>query len=238
MRIVPVIDLKDGVVVRGIAGQREAYRPIVSLLTNSCHPVDVARAFRDQFGFREMYLADLDAIAGGPPSLAVYAEIQELGFALWVDAGIGDPFSASALVRKGIAHIVAGLETIAGPDFLEEIVETVGKKRAIFSLDLKDGLPLGNTAAWNRPEAWSIAVQAIELGVRRMIVLDLARVGKGKGLGTEDLCQQLSRNFPKVEIIAGGGVRNQQDLHRLQQCGVSAVLVASALHDGRLPPKR
>jgi uncharacterized protein related to proFAR isomerase len=29
-------------------------------------------------------------------------------------------------------------------------------------------------------------------------------------------------------------VRDDQDLERLRQCGVSAALVASALHDGRL----
>jgi uncharacterized protein related to proFAR isomerase len=30
MQVIPVIDLKDGVVVHGIAGRREEYRPLVS----------------------------------------------------------------------------------------------------------------------------------------------------------------------------------------------------------------
>jgi phosphoribosylformimino-5-aminoimidazole carboxamide ribotide isomerase len=238
MRIVPVIDLKGGVVVQGIAGQRANYRPIVSRLTNSCQPVEVARAFQDQLGFQEMYLADLDAIAGAPPAVATYAEIRSLGCHLWVDAGIRNPDAAAVLVRNGIEHIVVGLETIGGPACLEDICRSWGDRRVIFSLDLKDGIPFGDVAAWNGADPWSIVVQAIEIGIRRIIILDLARVGTGRGLGTEELCQRLSSHFPKVEIIAGGGVHDEENLRRLQRFGISAVLAASALHDGRLGSQR
>ncbi len=67
-----------------------------------------------------------------------------------------------------------------------------------------------------------------------MIVLDLAQVGMGNGPGTEALCRDLAITFPDVEIVAGGGVRGMEDLQSLKACGVRAVLVASALHDGRL----
>jgi phosphoribosylformimino-5-aminoimidazole carboxamide ribotide isomerase len=40
--------------------------------------------------------------------------------------------------------------------------------------------------------------------------------------------------YPDVEVIAGGGVRDLEDLQRLRGCGVAGVLVASALHDGPL----
>ena len=70
--------------------------------------------------------------------------------------------------------------------------------------------------------------------MRGLLVLDLARVGEGAGTGTEELCARLARTFPGVAISAGGGVRGVEDLERLRLCGVEAVLVASALHDGRL----
>ena len=37
-------------------------------------------------------------------------------------------------------------------------------------------------------------------------------------------------------MLVGGGVRGVEDLRRLKRSGASAVLVASALHDGRLTP--
>ena len=57
------------------------------------------------------------------------------------------------------------------------------KDRLIFSLDLKQGEPLGNLACWRAPDAWSIAEEVIEWGVQRLIVLDLCGVGEGKGRG-------------------------------------------------------
>jgi phosphoribosylformimino-5-aminoimidazole carboxamide ribotide isomerase len=236
MRIIPVIDVMAGQVVRGVAGRRQDYRPLVSRLTSSCHPVDVAKAFLERFGFTELYLADLDAIAGSPPALPVYAALQALGIHLWVDAGVRDALTAQRVAETGVASIVVGLETLLGPEELRKICGNLGRLRTVFSLDLKEGQPLGDTSRWKGADPWSIAEQAVAAGIMRLIVLDLARVGVGSGTGTEQLCQQLASAYPQVEIVAGGGVRDPADLHRLKQLGVRGVLVASALHDGRITP--
>jgi phosphoribosylformimino-5-aminoimidazole carboxamide ribotide isomerase len=234
MRIIPVMDLQNGVVVRGIAGRRHAYRPIISQLTGSCRPADVAQAFRDHFGVTELYLADLDAIAGGGPALGTYSILRNLGFRLHVDAGVRHAKGARPLAAAGAQGIVAGLETIVGPEVLGELCREYGSARILFSLDLKEGRPLGNPSAWGTIETWPIVEQAVEGGATRIIILDLARVGVDTGTGTEELCARLAQEFPAVETIAGGGVRDESDLERLRRCGVKAVLVASALHDGRL----
>ncbi|MFM8221178.1 MAG: nickel transporter, partial [Planctomycetaceae bacterium] len=44
MQVIPVLDLLGGVVVRGVAGQRDSYRPIVSQLVDGAEPLAVARA--------------------------------------------------------------------------------------------------------------------------------------------------------------------------------------------------
>ena len=62
MKILPVLDLLDGIVVRGVAGKRNAYRPVESQLVDNPDPIFVAEAFRNHFGLTEFYLADLDAI--------------------------------------------------------------------------------------------------------------------------------------------------------------------------------
>ena len=76
--------------------------------------------------------------------------------------------------------------------------------------------------------------QAVASGVRRILLLDLARVGVGQGTGTEELCRRLTRAHHEVSVYVGGGVRGRDDLERLRDCGAAAALVASALHDGRL----
>jgi hypothetical protein len=44
MRILPVLDLMNGVVVRGVGGRRSEYRPVASRLAVSADPADVAAA--------------------------------------------------------------------------------------------------------------------------------------------------------------------------------------------------
>jgi phosphoribosylformimino-5-aminoimidazole carboxamide ribotide isomerase len=233
MRIIPVLDIKAGQVVRGIAGRRAEYRPIVSRLTTSAAPLDVAQAFRQHFGLTTLYLADLDAIAGAPPAQAIYETLQKAEFQLWVDAGVRNCTGTLALAGLGLGTLVLGLETLTGPDELAESCRALGHERVMFSLDLNQGSPLGTMAGWRAADAWSIAVEATRLGVRRLLILDLARVGMEGGTGTEELCSRLAAAYPTVEIAAGGGVRDVADLRRLSNCGVQAVLIASALHDGR-----
>ena len=76
------------------------------------------------------------------------------------------------------------------------------------------------------------------LGVRRLLVLDLERVGIGTGIGTEALCESIKQSCPGLEVWAGGGVRDAGDLSRLREAGVEAALVASALHDEAITPRQ
>ena len=233
MQIVPVLDLMHGEVVRGVGGRRREYRPIVSRLTASSRPLDVADALASHFGFGEFYVADLDAIGGGEPAWPLYAALRQRRFRLWVDAGVRQMTHACQLADAGIESIVAGLETVTGPAELATMAQAFGE-RLVFSLDLHQGQPLGDGDAWHSQDAEGIAAQAVRLGVRRLLVLDLARVGSGSGTGTRDLCARLCANYPQLSVSAGGGVRHRGDLDELRTCGVQAALAASALHDGRL----
>jgi phosphoribosylformimino-5-aminoimidazole carboxamide ribotide isomerase len=129
-----------------------------------------------------------------------------------------------------VARIIAGLETLTGPHVLAEICREF-RDQTIFSLDLHSGRPLGVGRRW-RTDAWAVLEQAIAAGVGSVLLLDLTRVGMRSGTGTEELCSRLSAAYPQVEIIAGGGIRNADDLKRLEGIGVSVVLMATALHDG------
>jgi phosphoribosylformimino-5-aminoimidazole carboxamide ribotide isomerase len=233
MGIFPVIDLMHGQVVHGIAGRRHSYQPIRSSLTPATDPLDIAKAFRAHFGLTCLYLADLDAIDGAAPALATYTALQRAGFRLLIDAGLRTVADAQSLLDAGVAGVVAGLETLFSPEELAALVHVAGAARVVFSLDLKNGQPLA-AGTWSVTEPSKIAARAIALGVRRLLVLDLARVGTNSGPGTEAFCKGLKESFPDVELLAGGGVRGREDLVRLQTCGVDGVLVASALHDGRL----
>jgi phosphoribosylformimino-5-aminoimidazole carboxamide ribotide isomerase len=229
MRIIPVIDVMSGVAVRAVAGRRAEYRPLVSRLTPSTNPREVAEAFRRHLGLTEVYVADLDAIAGAEPAWGLFAGLRDRGFRLWVDAGIRTAADAVRLATAGVEVAVVGLETVRGPDDLRTVVSTLGAERVAFSLDMMGGRLLGNSALGDSPEA--VAAAVVTCGVRRLILLDLARVGVASGTGTEALLAKLVSKHPDVEFVAGGGVRGREDLRTLEKAGAVAALVASTLHD-------
>jgi phosphoribosylformimino-5-aminoimidazole carboxamide ribotide isomerase len=234
MQVLPVLDLLHGIVVRGVGGRRDEYRPVESRLVAGADALSVARAFRDQLGLNRLYVADLDAILHQQPNLELYRSLSQEGFELLIDAGLRNVESAEPILSRGATQLVAGLETWPGPDELNGLCHAVGSERVIFSLDLKNGQALGNGRYWRTTDPCEIGCLAAQAGITEMIVLDLAQVGAGSGITTVDLCRQLKARFGGLRLITGGGVRDSSDLIRLHQAGIDAVLVASSLHDGHI----
>ncbi len=236
MELYPVLDLMGGVVVRGVAGERERYRPIQSRLVDSAEPLRVARAIRESFGVSALYVADLDAIEGGDPHVENWRELVEDGFRVFVDAGVGSARDAESTRDLGATNVVAALETLPSPRILSQVVEQLGDRSVVFSLDLKRGVPLGSPEAWSK-DVERVAEAAWESGARRWILLDLAAVGVGAGTPHLERCRTWKARFgDELELWTGGGVRGVEDLRELERAGVDGVLIASAIHDGRLRP--
>jgi phosphoribosylformimino-5-aminoimidazole carboxamide ribotide isomerase len=236
MRVIPVIDLMGGQVVRGVAGKRSEYRPVQSLIAVDAKPATVARAFVEQFGFEDVYVADLDAIMGSQPNVAAWNDIAAQGLRLWLDAGVGDATAArgvlSTLRSAGTGfQLVVGLESLKSLDDLVAIIKAWDFP--IVSLDLKARVPQTRIDELRDADPIAIAQALDDCGIRELIVLDLADVGLGQGTRTLDLCRQLSA-LRRFRLICGGGVRGLDDLKAMADVGCDSVLVASALHDGRL----
>ena len=230
----PVLDVKAKTAVLARGGDRDHYAPVRSILHDGADPLGLAAAYRDKLGLDTVYLADLDANASGSTDADLYRRIGELPMEVWVDAGVRTAEDA-ATVGPTARVIVAGLETIGGPGVLASLVERLGPDRVAFGLDLRVGRPLVPTAeSWGTSDPRRIASMAVGLGVSRLIVLDLARVGMGGGVGTLALIAAIRSDHPELDIVAGGGVAGSDDLRRLEDAGASAALVGSALHDGRI----
>jgi phosphoribosylformimino-5-aminoimidazole carboxamide ribotide isomerase len=167
--------------------------------------------------------------------------ISAAGLELWVDAGVRELRDARRLAEftlddRGtfLEQIIVGLESIDGPAAMSSIVRDLGPSRIMFSLDLASGRPLVRTPAWQDADPLGIVRQVAALGVRRMIVLDLAQVGTAAGVRTGALCVRILAEHPEIELVTGGGVSDARDLATMASTGIHALLVASAIHDGRL----
>jgi len=226
VQIVPVLDLKGGVVVHARRGQRVEYEPISSPLVEGSEPVAVARALCAVCRTRTLYVADLDALAGAPVDEATLTALCAVADP-WVDAGATTPGKAAALREAGVARNVVGTESLApGAEITPPVV---------LSIDLRDGRLISPDPELAGREPAAAAPLARALGISELLVIDLARVGSGAGPPLQAVAE-LASALPGVAIYAGGGVRDDADLRALESAGAAGALVATALHERAITP--
>ena len=243
MNLIPVIDLMQGQVVRAVRGNRHAYQPIVSKLCASSDPLTVAKILCEHCATRQLYVADLDALLGQPAQAALLRTLLQAlpELELWLDAGFAGAAAADAL-RADLGTAAERVVPVFGSESLMSRGELercfAGSVRpgrsdhgantdAVLSLDRRDGQRLDVAGCWEASECWP----------QRVIVMTLERVGANAGPDL-DTVREVQLKSPAAFLVGAGGVRDARDLAQAADTGAGAWLVASALHDERLPRVR
>ena len=229
MLLIPVIDLMRGQVVRAVRGDRQSYRPMVSKLCDGSDPLEMARALCRHCASSRLYVADLDALTGGVAQVDIVRALLRAmpALELWLDAGFADAAGAAALCERigapaGRVVPVFGSESLRSLGALREAFAWPGT--GVLSLDRRGDQRLDPAGCWDHPELWP----------GRVIVMTLERVGADSGPDLDTL-REVRARVPAAQVVGAGGIRHAEDLECARAAGAHAWLVASALHDGRLP---
>ncbi|MBD3190437.1 MAG: hypothetical protein GF308_07320 [Candidatus Heimdallarchaeota archaeon] len=240
MIVIPVIDLLDNKVVRGIAGERKNYQPIKeSVLCATANPVTVAKTFQKKLGARWLYIADLNRIEQpGKPSEntndhQISAITRETSLKVMLDAGCQTAEEAKKITDLGIDQVIFGTETLSSIEELKQSAEKIGGERIILSIDLLEGSLLAKKKSVKNYSPRELGKIAEELALKAIIILDLRKVGSQAGPITESLLE-ISTAVKRVPVLTGGGVRNIDDLKQLEKKGIAGALLATALHKGSI----
>ncbi|MCB8838230.1 HisA/HisF-related TIM barrel protein [Aurantimonas sp. VKM B-3413] len=222
MQIIPVLDVKNGLVVRGVMGDRANYRPIETPLAPSADPVAVTKGLMTLADFSKVYIADLDAIEGGARNEQVIEALADAFPAMrfWVDAGVRSRAEAEAVRAMPGCVAVLGSESVTDA---EVVAAFSGESDVVLSLDFRGETFLGPAELLSDASLWP----------SRVIAMTLAKVGSSAGpdLGRLRGIKTLAGDRA---VFAAGGVRGPQDVAALSEAGIAGALVATALHDGRL----
>lgn len=223
IRCILACDLKGGLVVRGIKGDREHYRPIdeTSMVTKSSVPVEVIRALKPV----ETYIADLDRIMGRGDNLAIIKELSGMTRTM-ADTGVSD-LSGVKSAKRVARYVVIGTETAP-----LSLIRECGGRDILLSLDMKGGKMVASDPALRLSPLQALrSLNDVELGA--VILLDIGRVGSMGGVDTRFIEEAVAAS--KHDIIVGGGVRCMEDLDAVEKAGAAGAIIASAVHDGKVP---
>lgn len=222
MKIIPVIDLLNGVVVHAKKGQRQLYQPIQSQLTASSEPIAIVAALLALYQFTQLYIADLNAIQKSEDGYRTnYKVIEAIAqhypqLTLWVDAGISSNTDLSIWQKLNI-RLVIGTENFAHIGNYCSLKHH--DQNFILSLDF---MPHG----YQGPAE---LLANIEYWPQDVIVMSLANVGTNLGINTNLLRKTLDR-AKDINVYAAGGVKNMDDLIKLREMGAHGALIATSLH--------
>lgn len=225
MKLFPAIDLLGGKAVRLEAGDRAR-----STVFHD-NPVELVASLAHD-GADRLHVVDLDGAFGEPRQLElVRAIIAASPIPVEVGGGIRDRRAIESVLDLGAAFIVLGTAAVREPLMVEEVCGAY-PGHIIVAVDARDGIVA--------VDGWTTSgdITALELGARAagwgaaaLLYTDIARDGLRHGpnvAATSALTHAVS-----CEVIASGGVGELDDLVRLRDAHVAAVVVGRALYDKR-----
>ena len=226
MHIIPAIDIIDGKCVRLTQGDYSSKKEYRS------DPVEVAREF-EAAGIKRLHVVDLDgALKKKIVNLKTLEKIAngtrlhiDFGGGIQSDQDIRDAFNA------GAQQITGGSIAIRNPEMVESWLAEYGAEKIILGADVKDRkIAVSGWQEDSKVEIFPFLEGYLAKGIRYAICTDVAKDGVLKGPSFE-LYQELKEAFPKLNLIASGGVSSIEDLEKLAVANTYGVIIGKAIYE-------
>lgn len=231
MEIIPSIDLREGECAR-ILGADENTQHIRSM-----DVVEQALILRD-LGARWVHITDLDGrFSGHLCNLRIVQEIlKKSGLRMQHSGGVRKLEDAETLLSLGVDRVVVGINFLRNREQTKQAIQRFGNRIAP-GLDGKNGMVAN--------EGFEMAVETSvisllkdmeALGVERFVYTDRRRVGAMQGPNFEGISEVLPGT--RMKAIVAGGVKSYDDIRRLKEMGVEAVIIGKAIYMGSIELKK
>ena len=229
IRIIPAIDIIDGKCVRLSEGDFNRKK-----IYNS-NPVEVAKSYEDA-GLQYLHWVDLDgAVQGKPANLKVLEKIAAAtNLKIDCGGGIKTDEDVQAVFNAGAAQITAGSIAVSNPMRVASWLSEYGSGKIILGADVKGEQISVN--AWKKNSDRKIdgfLKEYLQKGIEYCICTDIAKDGLLEG-PSFDLYSAIMEKFPKLKLIASGGVSSLEDLMKLQESGCFAVIIGKAIYEQKI----
>jgi phosphoribosylformimino-5-aminoimidazole carboxamide ribotide isomerase len=232
MKVIPAIDLMKGKVVRLTRGDPATAKVYDQWGT----PLQVALKWKAE-GAERLHIIDLDAAFGLGNNLPVIKEIADnVALPIQVGGGIRTVDAVEAILTAGIRYVILGALAFSQPNAIARIRGKFGIESMIVALDNRDGRVM--VEGWKTGTGftmWEALEKFVKLGVTTFLITSIAKDGMLQGPDLETLSEACT--YPRVNVIAAGGIGSLGDLVALKQVGVESAVVGKALYEGRFTLK-
>lgn len=228
IELIPAIDIIEGKCVRLTQGDYNTKK-----IYNE-DPLEVAKMFEDH-GIRRLHVVDLDGARMG--RIINYRVLERLASrtALVIDFGGGLKQDADLEIafESGARMVTGGSIAVKNPDVFTSWIERYGSERIILGADAKDRkIAISGWEEDTDKELIPFIEAYHRKGIQKVITTDISRDGMLQGPAV-DLYKEI-REAVEVYVIASGGVSSVEDIERLEEAKIPAVIFGKAIYEGRI----
>ena len=184
-------------------------------------------------GAHGLHVIDLDAAFGkGSNRETITTIVRRSKIPVEVGGGVRSRATADAWLKTGAARVIVGTLAYEEPETLSGLLREHGAEKIVVASDYADGKVV--TSGWTTRQEVGVlgAAKRFEAaGVVNLLATAVGRDGMGTGpdlTTTKALCAS-SR---KLRVIASGGIRNIDDLKKIEHAGAAGAVIGRALYDG------
>jgi phosphoribosylformimino-5-aminoimidazole carboxamide ribotide isomerase len=230
IQVIPSIAIRKGNVVKmrkGDISSEKAYGE---------NPLDLAKRFEDH-GIDVIHLVDLDGAEKGSPVNYHVLEAIAGHTNLKIDftGGISTDGDISKAYEYGAAYITAASIAVTNPELFASWIISYGREKMTLGADVVDR----NSKellfrGWQKKSQLTFFEHVdyfYTRGLKYLKATDVSRDGTMEGPAFE-FYQELRDRFSELCILASGGVRHVDDIRRLNDMGIFAVIFGKAYYEG------
>ncbi|MHA2394727.1 MAG: 1-(5-phosphoribosyl)-5-[(5-phosphoribosylamino)methylideneamino]imidazole-4-carboxamide isomerase [Promethearchaeota archaeon] len=226
VQIIPAVDILESQLVRLTRGDPDTKRHY-----HTRNPFEAAIEWAHR-GAEMIHIIDLDAALGSTPNTDMILEIvQEIDIPIQVGGGIRKIKMAQKLLNGGVMRIILGSMPIKELKKSLKLLDEYGPERIVIALDHVKGYL--HVKGWQE----STNIKLIdslkgftEKGYEYFLVTNIDHDGtlRGPDISTYSVISTMAK------IIASGGVSSTNDLMKLKEADVEAVVIGKALYENKL----
>ena len=235
IQVIPSIAIRHGKVVKmrkGDPSSEKAYNE---------NPLDLAKRFEDH-GIEVLHLVDLDGAEQGTPqnyhvleAIAGYTNLK-----IDFTGGISNDGDIGKAYEFGAAYITASSIAVTNPELFASWIISYGREKMTLGADVID-IKTKKIAfrGWQEKSELTLFEHVkffYDRGLKYAKCTDVSRDGVLEGPAF-DFYKEIVDQFPDLEVLASGGIRGVDDIKRLNEMGIFAVIFGKAYYEGVLKLK-
>ena len=232
IELIPAIDIIEGKCVRLTKGDYSTKK------VYNEDPLEVAKTFED-YGIRRLHVVDLDGAREG--HIINYRVLERLATrtSLIIDFGGGlkQDSDLEIAFESGARMVTGGSVAVREPEVFLSWITKFGSDKIILGADAKnEKIAIDGWEKTTDQELLPFIKGYFDKGIAKVICTDISRDGMLEGPSIP-LYKKIKEQLPLIYLIASGGVSSVEDIERLEEAGIPAVIFGKAIYEGRISLK-